>query len=291
MRVHPTKRSMPTNGSRGGENRTKPENPEWFRKNPGKALSEDYQQAIDRVIEKCTALQETEAKFGKPPEQEQGEKNMAAGSIYDSEKGKRPIRYSIDGRVVEGDIIDSRDSQIGTATTVGKGKATEGIPDDLLGAIRNVAGALVREKKEQQKSRTSIAEAIAKSRQLRQREELYPNPKNASIKVRREGILRTENARDRALFDADKGIQDLYTVLAHLVTILEKYGVAGKKSVMDAIYAMMLIDDEYPAALQPIGELLTEWGIELLIETFKQGGEMLSVFGLEESARAAFSRP
>jgi hypothetical protein len=60
---------------------------------------------------------------------------------------------------------------------------------------------------------------------------------------------------------------------------------------MDGINQLILIDNAYPATVQPFGQLLSEWGIELLIEAFKQGGEQLGMFGLEENARAATYRP
>jgi hypothetical protein len=42
--------------------------------------------------------------------------------------------------------------------------------------------------------------------------------------------------------------------------------------------------------MQPFGQLLNEYGIELMIEVFKEGGLQLAQFGLEENARAATYR-
>ena len=108
--------------------------------------------------------------------------------------------------------------------------------------------------------------------------------------MRHNGLLRTPDPRDQARFDADKANRELAILEARLVTLVEQYVVTGTKSVMDAINALLSINSLYPAAMQPFGELLNEYGIELMIEVFKEGGLQLAQFGLEENARAATYR-
>jgi hypothetical protein len=75
--------------------------------------------------------------------------------------------------VVEGKVVD------GTAR-VGKAKDVEGMAEEFLGALRNVAGNIKKEKKDAQ---TRIAEAIEKSRKLRRAEAKWGNPGNDRLTV------------------------------------------------------------------------------------------------------------
>jgi len=193
-------------------------------------------------------------------------------------------RSTIDGREVEATIVDS-DGRPATGSSNGK---TAGLAvEDLLAGIREAKGAI---STAGQGARTSVAEAISKYRQIRQVEEQFPNPGTADIDVHRSGITRKPDPRDQAYFDADKANRHLAILEARLVMLIEQYVVTGKKSVMDAINALISIDSLYPAAMQPFGQLLNEFGIELMIEVFKEGGLQLGQFGLEENARAATYR-
>jgi hypothetical protein len=210
---------------------------------------------------------------------------MSAGSIYDTERGSKPPRYSINGRVVEGTIVDRDGRDIagsGTRTTAGKSVAA------ILGAIRQAKAAPV---PENPGLTSRVAEAIAKYRQIRQIAEQFPNPGTADIAVHRSGIMRKPDPRDLAYVAADKANRHLATLEARLVMLIEQYVVTGKKSVMDAINALLTMNTMYPAAMQPFGELLDEFGIELMLEAFKQGGLQLGEIGLAENARAATYRP
>jgi hypothetical protein len=194
-------------------------------------------------------------------------------------------RYTVDGREVEGTIVDS-DGRPATGST---NKSPSGMTlEDLLGALREAKGAIAAAG---QGTRTSIAEAIARSRQIQEAEAKFPNPGTAELKVRHSGILHTPDPRDQARFDADKANYDLAILEAHMVALIAQYIVSGKQLVMDGIKHLILMDNAYPAAVQPFGQLLNEWGIELLIEVYKQGGEQQAVFMLEEIARAATYRP
>jgi hypothetical protein len=210
---------------------------------------------------------------------------MPAGSSYDTEKGNKPPRYSIDGRVVEGTIVDSDGRDVpnsGTGSTAGMSVA------DVLSAIRQAKASLVPENP----GRTSsVAEAFAKYRQIRQIAEQFPNPGTADIDVHRSGMLRQPDPRDLAYVAADKANRHLAILEARLVELVERYVVTGKLSVMDAINTLITSNAQYPASLLPFAELLDEFGIELMIEVFKQGGVQLAQFGLEEIAEAATYRP
>jgi hypothetical protein len=206
---------------------------------------------------------------------------MSAGSIYDSDRGSKKPRSTIDGREVEATIVDSE----GRATTSsGNGSAAGVTITDVLGAFRQAKDALATEN---QGLKSSVAEAIAKYRQIRQVEEQFPNPGAAEIEVRRNRITRKADPRDQARYDAGKANRDLAILEAQLGMLVEQYIVTGKKSVMDAINALLSMDSLYSPAMQPFGELLNEYGIELMIEVFKEGGLQLGKFGLEENARAA----
>jgi hypothetical protein len=265
MRVHPTKRSIPTTGNVGGENQTNPENPQWFSQHAGKTIVDDYQQAIDWVI------------------QEQGGRNMAAGSSYDAEQGKRPIRYSIDGQVREGTVVDSDGKAVtSTESTAGMSVA------DILRTIQQAKASLAPENTGR---RSSFAEVFAKYRQIRQIAEQFPNPATAEIDVHRSGILRKPDPRDLAFFEADKANRHLAILESRLVMLIKQYVVTGKLSLMDAIKALLTSNAQYPAYLLPFADELDEFAIELMMEVFKQGGLQLAQFGLEENAQAATYRP
>jgi hypothetical protein len=194
------------------------------------------------------------------------------------------LRYSIDGKVREGELLGSPvgGSQTNNDTGGKNRKSWEEILEDVLGDLRNVAGVM---KEKQQRSGTSVADAIAKSRQIREAEKRFANPDTERVTVGRSGVLRRENPRDRALDDTDRAIRNLTIVLSHLVTLLGQYEVNGKRFVMDGIYQMLIMDDEYPAAMRPFGELLNERSIAALMETFLQGQELLAIEGLKAIAR------
>jgi hypothetical protein len=209
---------------------------------------------------------------------------MSAGSIYDSQSGGKPPRYSIDGRVVEGTIVD-RDGRDVTSNTTG---STAGLSlDALLARLREATGMITTVG---QGSRTSISEAIARSRQIQDAEAKFPNPGTAALNVRRSGITRTPDPRDQARVDAAKANYDLAILEADMVNLIVRCVVSGKLYIMDAITQLISMDAAYPASVQPFGQFLSEWGIELIIEAFKQGGEQQAILMLEEIARAATYR-
>ena len=210
---------------------------------------------------------------------------MSAGSIYDSQSGGKKPRYSIDGRMVEGIIVD-RDGRDVTSRSTGK---TEGTSlDDLLARPREATGSLA---PQGQGSRTSIADAIARSRQIQDSEAKFPNPGTADLKPRQSGITRTPDPRDQARVDADKANQELAVLEARMVNLIVRYVVTGKQYVMDAITELISMDASYPASVQPFGQYLTEGAIELIIEAFKQGGEQQAMLMLKEIVQAATVRP
>ena len=207
-----------------------------------------------------------------------------AGSIYDSQSGGKPPRYSIDGRVVEGTIVD-RDGRDVTGRSTGK---TEGTSlDDLLAGLREETGMLPTLG---QGTRTSFADAIARSRQIQDAEARFPNPGNADLKPRYTGITRKPDPRDQARVDAAKANRDLAILETDMVNLIVRYVVSGKLYLMEAITQLISMDAAYPASVRPFGQYITEGAIELIIEAFKQGGEQAAILMLEEIARAATYR-
>jgi hypothetical protein len=207
-----------------------------------------------------------------------------AGSIYDAHQENKNPRYSIDGRVVEGTIIDSDGNDVGSDGT----KRPPGLSlDDLLAKLRQAAGMLTAPG---QGSRMSLAEALARSRQIQEIEAKFPAPSDAALEARRSGITRTPDPRDQARVDAAQANYQLAILDSRMMTLLIRYVVSGKQQVMDGMTQLITMDAAYPASVQPFGQLLTEYGIELLIEAYKQGGEQLAVFMLEEISRAATYR-
>jgi hypothetical protein len=209
---------------------------------------------------------------------------MSAGSIYDSQSGGKKPRYSIAGRVVEGTIVDQDGRDVvsnGTGSTAGMNL------DDLLAGLREATGMPA---PQGQGSRTSIADAIARSRQIQDAEAKFPNPGNADLKPRYTGITRKPDPRDQARVDAAKANRDLAILETDMVNLIVRYVVSGKLYIMEAITQLISMDAAYPASVRPFGQFLSEWGIELIIEAFKQGGEQQAILMLEEIARAATYR-
>jgi hypothetical protein len=195
------------------------------------------------------------------------------------------VRYTIDGQVKEGDILDDLTGTSHTSNdTDGKNrKSWEDILDDVLGDLRNVTAGV---KEKQPKSGASVADAIAKSRKIRDAEAKFRNPGTENVTVGHSGLFRTADLRDQALSDTDRAIRNLTIVLSHLVTLVGQYDVNGKRFVMDGIYQMLSMDDEYPASMRPFGELMNERSIAALMETFLQGQELLAIEGIKAIAEA-----
>jgi hypothetical protein len=134
-------------------------------------------------------------------------------------------RSTIDGREVEATIVDSQGR---AANSSGNGRTAGMALDDLLAGIREAKGATIAAVGHG--SRTSIAEAIAEYRQIREAEAKFPNPGNTELKVRHSGILHTADPHDQARFDADKANYDLAILESYLVNLIGQYVVSGKSS-------------------------------------------------------------
>jgi hypothetical protein len=195
------------------------------------------------------------------------------------------LRYTIDGQVKEGELLGSPVGGSNTRNGTGnkQQKTWEEMLEDVLGDLGNIAGAM---KDKQQKPSRSVADAIARSRQIQDTERQFRNPGTEDVTIGRSGLMRTADSRDQALSDTDRALRNLTIVLSHLVTLLGQYGVNGKRFVMDGVYQLISMDDEYPAAMKPFGDLMTERCVTVLMETFLQGNEMLAIEGLKDIARS-----
>jgi hypothetical protein len=199
--------------------------------------------------------------------------------------GKRP-RYSRnknmdDDYIVEGEVVDS---QTGEGTAEGRGgKSPEERVEEFL---RTVAAGIKKDKK------TSMEQALEKSRKMRRAEQTLGNPGNGSgITVRHEGLLHRANPQDSARYEASKASHDHALLLYELLVYLAKLIYSGKKVGMELFDNLIQLDAEYPEALLPQGELMTEWGMEKYLDTFQEALDMFPGMRLEDIAQAMLVRP
>jgi hypothetical protein len=181
-----------------------------------------------------------------------------------------------DEDVVEGEVVDSRPGET-------KGKT----PEERVGEfLRSVAAGITKDKK------TSLKEAVEKSRRIRRAEQTLGTPgKGAGITVRREGMLRTPKPQDSARFEADKASHDHGYLLYQVMLYLAKVIYSGKKIGMELHDSLTQMDEEYSEAAEPFGELMTEWGMEKFMDTFKEAVDMYPAMRLEDIAEAMLVRP
>jgi hypothetical protein len=248
MRVHRNKWSMPTNGSLGGEIRTNPENPEWFRKHTGKALSEDYQQAIDRVIEKRMATREAETKFGNPPEAGERRSNMPAGSFYDDNQGADP------------QIVD------------------EGVMKTLLEFANRMA-------KEGDKTTAEIARHYGHNLSQRTPEIRWGTPGRSIIDVQR-GFLGRKDPTDVARQNAAKTIEDLHKLLAYFHANRERFIEYAHYLLTESRRRVAERNDLLPDDIRDYGHLIELIAADSSLRTFADSLEMIDTISKTEITRA-----
>jgi hypothetical protein len=189
--------------------------------------------------------------------------------------------------IVEGEVVDSH---TGDKNERGKGKTPEGrqpSPEERVEEfLRRVAGGMLKDKK------TELKEAVARSRRIRRAEQALGNPgKESDITVRHEGMLRRANPQDSARFEAAKASHDHGVLLYEVMLYLAKVIYAGKKIGMELHDGLIQLDDEYSEAAVPFGELMTEWGMEKYLDTFKEAVDMYPAMRLEDIAEAMLVRP
>jgi hypothetical protein len=194
-----------------------------------------------------------------------------------------------DDTIVEGNVVDSKPGtdarQEGTAGKTPEGRQTS--PEERVEEfLRRVAGGILKDKK------TELKEAVAKSSRIRRAEQTLGNPgKESGITVRHQGLLRTANPQDNARFEAAKASHDHAYLLYEVLLYLAKVIYAGKKIGMELHEALIQLDDEYSEAAVPCGELMTEWGMEKYLDTFKEAVDMFPDMRLEDTAQAMLVRP
>jgi hypothetical protein len=191
--------------------------------------------------------------------------------------------YGDHDTIVEGDDMDSH-------TGEGMGKTPEGrqtSPEERVEEfLRRVAAGIKKDKK------TEMELAVSRSRRIRRAEQTLGAPGSGSgITKRREGLLRTPNPQDSARFEASKGSHDhgylLYEVMLYLAKVIR----SGKKIGMELHDSLTQLDEEYSEAAVPFGELMTEWGMEKFLDTFKESVDMYPAMRLEDIAEAMLVRP
>ncbi len=191
--------------------------------------------------------------------------------------------YTGDDDSVEGEVMDSWED-VGTGKTPG-GRQTS--PEERVEEfLRRVSAGITKDKK------TTMKEAIEKSRRMRRAEQALSNPGHgAGIVVRRDGMLRREKPQDSARFEASKANHDHGVLLYETLVYLAKLIASGKKVGMELFAHLLELDDEYPEALLPQAELMTEWGMEKYLDTFKEALDMYPEMRLEDIAQAMLNRP
>ena len=205
---------------------------------------------------------------------------MPGNSIYD--RGVQPGK-TIYGNgtsdyddIVEGEVMNSWED-------VGTGKTPEEWVEEFL---RRVASGIKEDKK------TTMKQAIEKSRRMRRSEQALSNPGHGNgIVVRHDGLFRTPKPQDSARFEASKASHDHGVLLYELLVYLAKLIASGKKVGMELFAHLIELDDEYPEALLPQAELMTEWGMEKYLDTFKEVVDMYPDMRLEDIAQAMLVRP
>jgi hypothetical protein len=200
--------------------------------------------------------------------------------------------YYGDDDVVEGEVVDRHTGEDARGRQPfsrpegsggGKGKTPEERVEEFL---RTVAAGIKKDKK------TSMEQAVAKSRKMRRAEQTLGNPgKGSGIVVRREGLLHRANPQDSARYEASKGGHDHGVLLYETLLYLAKLIAAGKKGGMELYAYLTELDAEYPEAAAPFGELMTEWGMEKYLDTFKEALDMYPDMRLEDIAQAMLVRP
>jgi hypothetical protein len=152
--------------------------------------------------------------------------------------------------------------------------------------LRTVAAGIKKDKK------TSMEQALEKSRRMRRAEQTLGNPgKRSGIVVRREGLLHRANPQDSARSEASKAGHDHGVLLYETLFYLAKLIASGKKVGMELFDYLMELDSEYPEALSPQAELMTEWGMEKYLDTFQEVLDMYPSMRLEDIAQAMLVRP
>jgi hypothetical protein len=217
------------------------------------------------------------------------EERMPGKSIYD--RGEQPGKTiygngtgNTDPIIVEGEVVDSKtgaDTRARREETAGK------TPEERVEEfLRSVASGIKKDKK------TEMEQAIARSRRIRRAEQALGNPgKESGITVRHEGMLRRANPQDSARYEASKASHDHGVLLYEVMLYLAKVIYAGKKIGMELHEALIQLDDEYSEAAVPCGELMTEWGMEKYLDTFKEAVDMFPDMRLEDTAQAMLVRP
>jgi hypothetical protein len=188
---------------------------------------------------------------------------------------RRPFSRGVGARdyedVVEGTVVGERAR-----------KPEEG-DDDFMSTIAGIAQELIKEKKKHQKT---LADAVHRSLQKRVEKAKYANPADSKIKVRREGLLARQNARDLKRFEAAKANKDRAILNAELIQLQGEYFRRGKYYVMQVLKDVYEMDEDVPEDLLPIAQALTQFIADALPGTFVEGGTMIGEFGLEENALA-----
>jgi hypothetical protein len=185
-----------------------------------------------------------------------------------------------DDNIVEGEVVDSG---TGDRNERGHGKTPEERVEEFL---HSVAAGIKKDKK------TSMEQALEKSRRLRRAEQALGNPgKGSGITVRYEGIRHRANSPDSARFEAQKAGHDHAVLLYDFLVNFAKLIASGKKVGMELFDYLAELDSEYSPALAPQAELMTDWGMEKYLDTFQEVLDMYPSMRLEDIARAMLVHP
>jgi hypothetical protein len=151
--------------------------------------------------------------------------------------------------------------------------------------LRRLAGGILKDKK------TQLKEAVARSRRIRRAEQTLGTPGSESgIVERHEGLLRRANPQDSASLDAAKANHDDAVLLYEVKRYLAKLIYSGKVIGMELHDGLSQLDDEYSESAVPYGELMTEWGMEKYLDSYKEVLDMYPAMRVEHIAQVMVRR-
>jgi hypothetical protein len=119
----------------------------------------------------------------------------------------------------------------------------------------------------------AIEQSIAKAK--------FTSSGAADIEVRREGLTRRENAEDRKRKNALKANRDRGKLTADHLKLIGDYAANGQQYVEDVIEHLTEDIANRPAAVQPVGEMLTKASAKILTAAYAQSLQFLAERGFQ----------
>jgi hypothetical protein len=135
-----------------------------------------------------------------------------------------------------------------------------------------------------EKSQQTLAKRFHANLVNRVSESTRGAPGQSPIAIRR-GFLHA-NTNDLARYEAYKGIDDLYILLAGLFARQGRYAAHSHQVFTEALRLIHESVQELPEDMQPYGQALTQIAAQLMAETYTDSVALLRELGLEQLRRA-----